>query len=137
MAITAHDQPQVLNAYSTASLTQSIINTTQHSFYDDTSARFGSPEVVVAIHNRTEFHGISHYDLRGALDAVGALSPFVVLDDTTPELDAVCYFRIVSLLGALEATTIQHHLRHRKYRYLKDLLLQEAKRDREDHKREL
>lgn len=89
MAIIAHDQPQVLNAYSTVPLTQSIINTTQHSFYDDTSARFGSPEVVVAIHNRTEFHGISHYHLRVALDAVGALSPFVVLDDTIPELDAV------------------------------------------------
>ncbi|KAL8653019.1 MAG: hypothetical protein Q9226_004014 [Calogaya cf. arnoldii] len=91
MVIIAHYPPQVLNAYSTVPLTQSIIDTTQHGFYDGTSARFGNPEVVVTIHNRTDFHGLSHYGLRVALDTEGALSPFVVLDDTTPELDAVWY----------------------------------------------
>ncbi|KAL8912863.1 MAG: hypothetical protein Q9171_002241 [Xanthocarpia ochracea] len=91
MVIIVHYPPQILNAYSTVPLTQSIINTTQHGFYDGTSARFGSPEVVVAIHNRTEFHGLSHYDLRVALDAEGALAPFVVVDNHTPKLNAVWY----------------------------------------------
>lgn len=65
------------------------------------------------------------------------LSPTFISFHQSIFADTPSYFRIVSLLGALEATTIQYHLRHRKYRYLKDLLLQEAKRDREDHKREL
>ncbi|KAL8789095.1 MAG: hypothetical protein Q9213_001358 [Squamulea squamosa] len=91
MVIIAHYPPQILNAYSTVPLTQSIIDTTQHGFYDGGVARFGNSQVVVAIHNRTELHGLSHYDLRVALDAEGALDPFVVLDDQTPELDAVRY----------------------------------------------
>ncbi|KAL8766676.1 MAG: hypothetical protein Q9209_006606 [Squamulea sp. 1 TL-2023] len=91
MVIIGHDSPQILNAYSTVPLTQSIIETTQHGFYDGGVARFGNPQVVVAIHNRTELHGLSHYDLRIALDAEGALDPFVVLDDHTPQLNAVWY----------------------------------------------
>ncbi|KAL8891978.1 MAG: hypothetical protein Q9215_001089 [Flavoplaca cf. flavocitrina] len=91
MVIITHYAPSVLNAYSTVPLTQSIIDTTQHGFYDGTSARFGDPEVVVDIHNRTDFHGYSHYQLRRALDAEGALFPFVILDEHTPELDAVWY----------------------------------------------
>ena len=91
MVIITHYPPQILNAYSTVPLTPAIISTTSHGFYDGTSARFGIPQVVVAIHNRTSFHGLSHYDIRVALDSEGALDPFVILDDRTPELDAVWY----------------------------------------------
>ena len=92
MVIISHYPPILtLNAYSTVPLTPEMITTTQHGFYDGTSARFGNTEVAVAIHNRTSFHGLSHYDIRVALDAEGVLDPFVVLDARTPELDAIWY----------------------------------------------
>lgn len=59
------------------------------------------------------------------------LSPTFISCHQSIFTDTASYFRIVSLLGVLEALTMQQSV------YLKDLSLQEAKRDREDHKREL
>lgn len=92
MVIISHYPPILaLSAYSTVPLTAEMITTTQHGFYDGTSARFGNAEVVVAIHNRSSFHGLSHYDIRVLLDAEGVLDPFVVLDARTPSLYAIWY----------------------------------------------
>lgn len=83
--------PTVINAYSTTLLTDAMIRTVQHAFYDATYARFGNPLYVVAIHDRPEFHGISHYDLRNLLDAENATEAFIVIDQNTPDNDAIWY----------------------------------------------
>ena len=83
--------PQTLNAYSTSPLTSEMARTVQHGFYDGTIARYGNPVIVVNIHDRPELHGISHYDIRNVLDGEGQLDPFLIVDDRTPDLDAVWY----------------------------------------------
>ncbi|KAL8720130.1 MAG: hypothetical protein Q9225_002975, partial [Loekoesia sp. 1 TL-2023] len=91
MVIISHCVLKVLNAYSTVPLTSEIVKTVQHGFYDGTYARYGDPQVLVNIHNRPEFHGKSHYDIRIALDNEGTLDPFIIADERTPHLDAVWY----------------------------------------------
>ncbi|KAL8733748.1 MAG: hypothetical protein Q9166_001942 [cf. Caloplaca sp. 2 TL-2023] len=85
--------PSHLTAYSTVPLTQPIISGAQNGFYYGTSARWSDPEVVLTIDFRTDFINASHYDIRTALDAEGLLSPFVILDENTPEdrLNAVWF----------------------------------------------
>ncbi|KAI4102382.1 MAG: hypothetical protein LQ345_007375 [Seirophora villosa] len=80
-----------LEAYSTAPLTLEMNRTVQHGFYNGTYARFGDPQVTVTIHDRPEFHGKSHYDLRNLLDSEGMKDDFIVVDETTPDLDALWY----------------------------------------------
>ncbi|CAO1598324.1 hypothetical protein XANCAGTX0491_002093 [Xanthoria calcicola] len=80
-----------LEAYSTAPLTLEMNRTVQHGFYNGTYARFGDPQVTVTIHDRPEFHGKSHYDLRNLLDSEGMEDDFIVVDETTPDLDALWY----------------------------------------------
>ncbi|KAI4221802.1 MAG: hypothetical protein L6R36_006636 [Xanthoria steineri] len=65
--------------------------TVQHGFYNGTYARFGDPQVTITIHDRPEFHGKSHYDLRNLLDSEGMDDDFIVVDETTPDLDALWY----------------------------------------------
>lgn len=81
--------PHVLNAYSTSPLTLDMTRTVQHGFYDGASARFDNPPVVVNVHDRPEFHGLSHYDIRIALDNEGEKDVFILVDERTFELDAV------------------------------------------------
>ncbi|KAL8811734.1 MAG: hypothetical protein Q9223_002695 [Gallowayella weberi] len=82
---------QNINAYSVSPLTAEMNRTIQHGFYDGTYARYGDPIVSLTVHDRPEFHGISHYDLRITLDREGSLNPFLIIDEKTPELDAVWY----------------------------------------------
>ncbi|KAL8806727.1 MAG: hypothetical protein Q9182_001125 [Xanthomendoza sp. 2 TL-2023] len=82
---------QSINAYSLSPLTAAMNGTIQHGFYDGTYARYGDPIVSFTVHDRPEFHGISHYELRITLDSEGSLDPFLIIDDRTPELDAVWY----------------------------------------------
>ena len=83
--------PNVLNTYAISALTDAMSRTVQHGFYDGTDARYGNPQVVTNIHNRSEFFGLSHYELRLRLDAEGMLDEFLVADERTPELDAVWF----------------------------------------------
>ncbi|KAL8656840.1 MAG: hypothetical protein Q9226_002512 [Calogaya cf. arnoldii] len=82
---------RALLAYSTAPLTAEMNRTVQHSFYNGTYARYGDPQATVTIHDRLDFHGRSHYDMRNILDAEGMEDTFVVVDERTPVLDAVWY----------------------------------------------
>ncbi|KAL8949736.1 MAG: hypothetical protein Q9222_004182 [Ikaeria aurantiellina] len=82
---------KALHAYPTSPLSPAMVRTTQHGFYDATYARYGNPQVTLAIHDRPEFHGLSHFDMRNFLDSEGLLDAFVVIDERTPQLDAVWY----------------------------------------------
>ena len=91
MVVISHGTPTAISAYSTTLLTDAMARTVQHGFYDGTDARFGNPQYVVEIHDRPEFHGISHYDLRHLLDAEGETDAFIVIDQHTQDNDAVWY----------------------------------------------
>ncbi|KAI4103804.1 MAG: hypothetical protein L6R37_003607 [Teloschistes peruensis] len=81
--------PLVMNGYSIAPLTPEMNRSVQHGIYDGSLARYNNPNFKLDLHDRPEFHGISHYDLRVALDAEGMLDPFILVDERTPELGAV------------------------------------------------
>ena len=91
VVIDHRDWVDALEAYSTAPLTLEMNRTVQHGFYNGTYARFGDPQVTVTIHDRPKFHGKSHYDLRNLLDSEGMEDGFIVVDETTPDLDALWY----------------------------------------------
>ena len=91
MVLINHYVLKTLNAYSTVPLTAEIVKTIQHGFYDGTYARYDNPQVLVDIHDRPDFHGKSHYDIRVALDNEGVLDPIIIADERTPHLDAVWY----------------------------------------------
>ncbi|KAL8734954.1 MAG: hypothetical protein Q9181_003003 [Wetmoreana brouardii] len=65
--------------------------TVQHGVYDATWERYNNTAFRLSVHDRPEFHGMSHYDLRLSLDNEGLLDPFVVIDEKTPELNAIWY----------------------------------------------
>ncbi|KAL8703993.1 MAG: hypothetical protein Q9201_002825 [Fulgogasparrea decipioides] len=65
--------------------------TVQHGIYDATWERYNNTAFRLNIYDRPEFHGMSHYDLRLSLDNEGLLDPFVVIDEKTPELNAIWY----------------------------------------------
>ena len=68
-----------------------MTKTVQHGIYDGSQARFGNRMLEVTIHDRPDFHGISHYDLRNILDREGSLEHLLIVDVQTPENDAVWY----------------------------------------------
>ncbi|KAI4252662.1 MAG: hypothetical protein L6R42_007880, partial [Xanthoria sp. 1 TBL-2021] len=72
-------------------LTPEMKKTVQHGFYNGTYARFGDPQVTITKHDRPEFLHGSQYDIRILLDREGMEDTFVVIDDRTPELDAVWF----------------------------------------------
>ena len=91
MVVIQHCPPSTMNAYSTSPLTDLMTSTVQHGIYDGSRARFGDRKLEVTIHDRSEFHGLSHYELRKLLDGEEALAPFLVVDAQTPDTDAVWY----------------------------------------------
>ena len=91
MVIIHHCDPETMNAYATSPLTEAMIKTLQHGIYNGSQARFGNPSLEVAMHDRSDFHGISHYELCNILDREGSLDHFLVIDAQTPENDAVWY----------------------------------------------
>ncbi|KAL9598431.1 MAG: hypothetical protein Q9219_004521 [cf. Caloplaca sp. 3 TL-2023] len=93
MVVISHCVPHVLSAYSTSPLTLDMRRSVEHGFWDGAGGRFGNPSVVVNIHDGAEYHGLSHYDLRLALDNEGMRDTFVVIDAQTPHLDAVWFVK--------------------------------------------
>ncbi|KAL9583122.1 MAG: hypothetical protein Q9212_002895 [Teloschistes hypoglaucus] len=81
--------PFVMNGYSIAPLTLEMNRTIQHGIYDGSLARYNNPDFKLDLHDRPEFHGVSHYDVRVALDAEGMLDPFILVDERTLESGAV------------------------------------------------
>ena len=91
MVIIHHCEPETINPYATSPLTEAMTRTLQHGVYNGSQARFGNPSLEVTIHDRSDFHGISHYELRNILDREGSLDQFLIIDAQTPENDAVWY----------------------------------------------
>lgn len=89
MVIISHTGALALQAYSTAHLTLEMKRTVQQGFYNGTYARFGDPQTPVTIHDRPDFHTRSHYDIPNILDSEGMEDTFVLIDEKTPELDAI------------------------------------------------
>ena len=86
-----------IDAYTTAPLTQAMVRTVHHGFYDGSYARFGEPQYIATIHDRPEYHGLSHYDLRNLLDAEGKTDQFIIIDNNTPENNAVWYVETTTI----------------------------------------
>ncbi|KAL8659797.1 MAG: hypothetical protein Q9202_006947 [Teloschistes flavicans] len=85
------DPPLELNGYATSPLTLEMNQTVQHAIYNGSHARYNDTRFKLEMHDRPEFHGISHYDMRVALDAEGMMKPFVIVDENTLDLNAVWY----------------------------------------------
>ncbi|KAL8685688.1 MAG: hypothetical protein Q9218_007599 [Villophora microphyllina] len=60
--------------------------TVQHAIYDGSRGRYSDDLFELKIHDRPEFYGASHYDLRITLDREGMLEPFIIVDEKTPDL---------------------------------------------------
>ncbi|KAL8838565.1 MAG: hypothetical protein Q9176_004962 [Flavoplaca citrina] len=102
MVIISHTGALALQAYSTAHLTLEMKRTVQHGFYNGTYARFGDPQATVTIHDRPDFHARSHYDIRNILDSEGMEDTFLLIDEKTPELDAIWLVKPTSYSRAEE-----------------------------------
>ena len=83
--------PSTINAYSTSPLMDLITSTVQHGIYDGSRERFDDSMLQVTIHDRPEFHGLSHYEIRKLLDGEDSPDPFLIVDTHTPSTDAVWY----------------------------------------------
>ena len=91
MVVISHCPPSTINAYSTSPLTDLMTSTVQHGIYDGSRGRFGDSMLQVTFHDRPDFHGLSHYELRKLLDSEHSPNPFLIVDNQTPDTDAVWY----------------------------------------------
>ncbi|KAL8812471.1 MAG: hypothetical protein Q9223_000990 [Gallowayella weberi] len=81
--------PRVLDAYSSAPHSPSVYNSITHDFNLGTLARFRNPSSVIAIHDRPDFHSLSHLEIRQRLDAEGTEKEIVIIDGDTATNHAV------------------------------------------------
>ncbi|KAL8822782.1 MAG: hypothetical protein Q9191_006490 [Dirinaria sp. TL-2023a] len=81
--------PQIVNAYSTVRLLPEVHNAIIHDYNIGSFARFHRPETVISIHDRADFHGLSHLDIRLLLDQENKKEGFAIIDATTAESHAV------------------------------------------------
>ncbi|KAL8809297.1 MAG: hypothetical protein Q9223_001698 [Gallowayella weberi] len=89
MVLINHDIQRSISAYAVTPLTAEISRTVHRGFYDGTYACYGDPMVNLTIYDRPEFHGMSHYDMRIALNKEGQEDLFLVIDEKTADMDAV------------------------------------------------
>lgn len=81
--------PTPLAAYPNAPLASTVHTAVVHDFNVGSFARFRDPGEVLEIHDRPEFHGLSHLEMRLRLDAERQEDGFVVIDEETAALRAV------------------------------------------------
>ncbi|KAG8525662.1 uncharacterized protein KY384_000422 [Bacidia gigantensis] len=89
--VTFTNIPDTLNAYSDVPLTPNLLSSVQHAFFDGSLARFQHPSVVVPIHDRPDFHGQSHQNIRNMLDSEGLEDEFALIDNTTLSTNSVWF----------------------------------------------
>ena len=86
--------PRVLNAYPTFPLLPSVRQSVVHDFNVGSFARFQRPTSVISIHDRTDLHFLSHFEIRQRLDAEGYQNDEIVLiDEDTATNHAVWFLR--------------------------------------------
>ncbi|CAF9939988.1 MAG: hypothetical protein HETSPECPRED_002126 [Heterodermia speciosa] len=81
--------PEIVNAYSTVPLLPSIHTAIVHDYNIGSFARFHRPETVISIHDRADFHGLSHLDIRLLLDRENQKEGFALIDSSTAEAHAL------------------------------------------------
>ncbi|KAI4098855.1 MAG: hypothetical protein LQ339_006259 [Xanthoria mediterranea] len=81
--------PAVLNAYSTVPLLPEVRTSVLHDYNIGSFARFHQPESVISIHDRPDFHGLSHLEIRIRLDSEDKKEEFAIIDKNTAESHAL------------------------------------------------
>lgn len=83
--------PLIINAYSTIPLNQDVTTTVFRGIYDGNLGRFGNSMMALPIHDRAEFHGLSHYKIRQQLDREGVTDIIALIDERTGDSGAIWY----------------------------------------------
>ena len=86
-----HHIPRVLDAYPNVPITPSVRSSVIHDFNVGSFARFQNPTSVISIHDRPDFHSLSHFEIRQRLDAEGHDSEIVIIDNDTAANHAVWF----------------------------------------------
>ena len=84
--------PRVLNAYLTVPLLPSVRQSVVHDFNVGSFARFQNPSSIISIHDRSDFHGLSHYEIRQRLDGEGHGNVEIVIIDTDTVTNHAVWF---------------------------------------------
>lgn len=77
--------------YSTVPLTPAIRTSVQNDYYIGSYARFQDPATAISISNRTDFHNLSHLQIRETLDRENKTGLFFLIDSRTLESNAIWY----------------------------------------------
>lgn len=86
--------PRVLNAYPTLPLLPSVRQSVVHDFNVGSFARFQNPTSVISIHDRSDFHTLSHSEIRQRLDAEGHKDEeIIIIDRDTVTNHAIWFVR--------------------------------------------
>ena len=109
MVVISHCNAHQLNAYSTVPLAQSVAASVQKDFGYGSFARFGDPDVTISIHDRPDFHGLSHYSIREKLDLEGLLNDFIIIDDRTADSHAIWYVTTTEDSKEYTASAVESH----------------------------
>ena len=86
-----HFIPEILMVYSTVPLTPAITTSVQNDYYVGSFARFQDPFTVLSISNRTDFHNLSHFQIRQTLDRENKTDLFFLIDSRTLDSHAIWY----------------------------------------------
>ena len=83
--------PTVLNAYPNVPISPSVRTSIIHDFNVGSFARFQHPTSVISVHDRPDFHSLSHFEIRQRLDAEGHDSEIIIIDSDTAANHAVWF----------------------------------------------
>ena len=83
--------PRVLDAYPNVPISPSVRASVIHDYGVGSFARFQNPTSVISIHDRPDFHSLSHLEIRQRLDAEGHESEMVIIDGDTAANHAVWF----------------------------------------------
>lgn len=107
MVIIEHEYPEhTLQAYSTVPLTPELNASFHHDFNIGSFARFGQPFTAFELHDKPSFHGLSHVNIRVALDAEGISSDVILIDDNAIANHAIWW--ILSTAQSKSETDFAH-----------------------------
>ena len=83
--------PRVLDAYPNVPISPADRISIIHDYNVGSFARFQHPTSVISIHDRPDFHSLSHFEIRQHLDAEGHNSEIVIIDGDTAANHAVWF----------------------------------------------
>lgn len=83
--------PRVLDAYPNVAISPSVRTSIIHDYNVGSFARFQNPTSVISIHDRPDFHSLSHFEIRQRLDAEGHDHEIVIIDNDTAANHAVWF----------------------------------------------